>query len=143
MNNSTGLEEEIWELRERTAQLQLDLVRTQRRLRALELYLPITQVTSSYRSLDLTTSDQQSRSNAEPFTTAEAPTPTAQKTSEIPEQDIKPLPMEERMKLIREYAERYGPNYSQKVIAAALHISTSTYNNMLAGRGIYAKYVVE
>lgn len=142
MYSARSLEDEIWELREHTAHLQVELIRAQRRLRELERQLTL----SSPEAFRAATSQQHEITATQNYVEAPAAVQTEikaapQRSNEVPEMDIKSLTMEERMGVIREYADRYSERFSQKVIAAALHISTSTYTNMLAGRGIYAKYV--
>lgn len=146
MDPTTNLEEEIWELREHTAQLQLELVKTQRRLHAMEgqlAHTPLSSSPSAFSQLSAGRTNGQ-QSPEERVATASMSAPTAGKQAmPIPEMNLKPLSMEERIRVVREYADRYRDRYTQKVIAAALNISTSTYNNIVAGRGLYARYALK
>ena len=144
MDSFIQLEDQIWEAREHTAQMELDLIRTQRRLRLLEEQFRTANQTGQLSLLVAQPSENGTNGStvhlapsAERIAVAAAP---PQRSSAVPDLDLKPLPMPERMQVVRTYAERFSKQYSQKVIAAALHISTATYNNMLAGRGTYAKY---
>lgn len=144
MSSYNQLEEQIWEQRELVAQMELELIRTQRRLRKLEEQLVPASEPKQFSMLVAQTTENVTNGSS----THAAPAPekivaapvAAQKANGVPDLDLKPLPMPERMQVVRTYAERFSKQYSQKVIAAALHISTATYNNMLAGRGTYAKY---